>query len=181
MRVAARSLSHVDACNPLLQAHPTWARDKHEGRGISTSLSLRLPFPPFALHLAPTHLGWGTRRQFTRRSRDPPGGRNTDTWSETTTTGQTDFLVVQILVPFGGKACLVYSKTSRAWQPRPLAIGELFFSGKICGIRASWLSNTRNYFLLLATPNSLSKMLSKKSTYLSCFSSLCLCKPTSNI
>jgi hypothetical protein len=30
-------------------------------------------FPPFALCLAPTHLGWGTRRQFTRRSRDPPG------------------------------------------------------------------------------------------------------------
>jgi hypothetical protein len=23
--------------------------------------------------LAPTHLGWGTQRQFTRRSRDPPG------------------------------------------------------------------------------------------------------------
>jgi hypothetical protein len=30
-------------------------------------------FPPFAFRLAPTHLGWGTRRQFTRRSRDPPG------------------------------------------------------------------------------------------------------------
>jgi hypothetical protein len=29
----------VDACNPLLQAHPTWARDEHEGRGISTSLT----------------------------------------------------------------------------------------------------------------------------------------------
>jgi hypothetical protein len=27
--------------------------------------------PPFALCLAPTHLGWGTRRQFTRRPRDP--------------------------------------------------------------------------------------------------------------
>jgi hypothetical protein len=26
---------------------------------------------PFALRLAPTHLGWGTRRQFTRRSRNP--------------------------------------------------------------------------------------------------------------
>jgi hypothetical protein len=26
--------SRVDACNPLLQAHPTWARDKHEGRGF---------------------------------------------------------------------------------------------------------------------------------------------------
>jgi hypothetical protein len=63
----------VDACNPLLQAQPIWARDKHEGRGIPTSLSLRLPFPPFALRLAPTHLGWGTRRHFTRRPRDPPG------------------------------------------------------------------------------------------------------------
>jgi hypothetical protein len=33
-------------------------------------------FPPFALRLAPTHLGWGTRRQFTRRSRDPPGSKH---------------------------------------------------------------------------------------------------------
>jgi hypothetical protein len=38
-REAARSLSRVDACNPLLQAHPTWARDEHEGHGISTSLT----------------------------------------------------------------------------------------------------------------------------------------------
>jgi hypothetical protein len=29
--------------------------------------------PPFVLRLASTHLGWDTRRQFTRRSRDPPG------------------------------------------------------------------------------------------------------------
>jgi hypothetical protein len=38
----------VDACNPLLQAHPTWARDEHEGREIPTSLmpvSGRLAFP----------------------------------------------------------------------------------------------------------------------------------------
>jgi hypothetical protein len=64
--------SRVDACNPLLQAHSTWARDKHEGHEIPplTPVSLWLP-PPFALRLAPTHLGWGTRRQFTRRSRDP--------------------------------------------------------------------------------------------------------------
>jgi hypothetical protein len=39
-RKAARSLTRVDACNPLLQAHPTWARDEHEGCGISTSLTL---------------------------------------------------------------------------------------------------------------------------------------------
>jgi hypothetical protein len=38
----------VDACNPLLQAHPTWARDKHEGRGISTSHA-RLPPAAFPL------------------------------------------------------------------------------------------------------------------------------------
>jgi hypothetical protein len=71
-RVTPLTPSRVDACNPLLQAHPTWARDEHEGRGISplTPVSLRLP-PPFALRLAQTHLGWGTRRQFTRRSRDP--------------------------------------------------------------------------------------------------------------
>jgi hypothetical protein len=71
--------SHADACNPLLQAHPTRARDKHEGHGFPL---LRLPpsgFPPFVLRLASTHLGWGTRRQFTRRSRDPRG-RNADSW-----------------------------------------------------------------------------------------------------
>jgi hypothetical protein len=27
--------------------------------------------PPFVSRLAPTHLGWDTQRQFTRRSRDP--------------------------------------------------------------------------------------------------------------
>jgi hypothetical protein len=71
-RVRPLAPSRVDACNPLLQAHPTCARDKHEGRGIPPVMpvSLRLP-PPFALRLAPTHLGWGTQRQFTRRPRDP--------------------------------------------------------------------------------------------------------------
>jgi hypothetical protein len=64
--------SHADACNPLLQAHPTWARDNMKAAGFPFT-SVSLWFPPFALRLAPTHLGWGTRRQFTRRSRDPPG------------------------------------------------------------------------------------------------------------
>jgi hypothetical protein len=36
-------------------------------------LSPATSFPPFALGLASTHLGWGTRRHFTRRPRDPPG------------------------------------------------------------------------------------------------------------
>jgi hypothetical protein len=68
------SLTRVDACNPLLQAHPTWARDEHEGRGISTSLT------PVSGHLASPLCArprarpiWaGARGTFTRRLRDPP-------------------------------------------------------------------------------------------------------------
>jgi hypothetical protein len=71
---AARSLSRVDACNPLLQAHPTWARDEHEGRRISTSLT------PVSGHLtSPLRArprvdpsGLGHAATFTRRLRDPP-------------------------------------------------------------------------------------------------------------
>jgi hypothetical protein len=64
----------VDACNPLLQAHPTWARDEHEGRGISTSLT------PVSSHLTSPLLarprvdpsGLGHAATFTCRLRDPP-------------------------------------------------------------------------------------------------------------
>jgi hypothetical protein len=64
------SLSHANACNPLLQAHPSaLGTGQHEGRGS--------PYcsPPFVSRLAPTHLGWDTQRQFTRRSRDPLGSK----------------------------------------------------------------------------------------------------------
>jgi hypothetical protein len=54
------SPSLADACNPLLQAHPPWAQD-NTSRGS--------PFFPLVFHLAPTHLGWDTQRQFTRRSK----------------------------------------------------------------------------------------------------------------
>jgi hypothetical protein len=64
--------SHADACNPLLQAHPTWAQGNTKATSFPFCLS---PFSPFVLRLAPTHLGWDTRRQFTRRSRDPPGSK----------------------------------------------------------------------------------------------------------
>jgi hypothetical protein len=37
--------SHADACNPLMQAHPTWARDKHEGHGFPLYACLPLVFP----------------------------------------------------------------------------------------------------------------------------------------
>jgi hypothetical protein len=66
----------VDACNPLLQAHPTWARDEHEGRGIPTSLtpvSGRLAPSPFALTLALDPSGLGHATTLTRRPEGPPG------------------------------------------------------------------------------------------------------------
>jgi hypothetical protein len=51
--------------------HPPWAQDNTKAAGS--------PYcsPPFVSRLAPTHLGWDTQRQFTRRSRDPRG-RNAD-------------------------------------------------------------------------------------------------------
>jgi hypothetical protein len=72
---AARTLTRVDACNPLLQAHPTWARDEHEGRGIPTSrtpVSGRLASPPFALALALDPSGLGHAATLTRRPKGPP-------------------------------------------------------------------------------------------------------------
>jgi hypothetical protein len=59
------SLSHANACNPLLQAYPPWAQD-------NTRLRFPLTAFPLVSRLTPTHLGWDTQRQFTRRSRDPP-------------------------------------------------------------------------------------------------------------
>jgi hypothetical protein len=46
--------------------------------GRRTTRRPRFPLavsPPFVFRLAPTHLGWDTQRQFTRRSRDPPGSK----------------------------------------------------------------------------------------------------------
>jgi hypothetical protein len=79
-REAARSLSRVDACNPLLQAHPTWARDEHEGRGISTSLtpiSGRL-FPPSRSALR-RPIWAGARGDISLVGPGTPRSRNADT------------------------------------------------------------------------------------------------------
>ena len=65
-----------------LAPSPAWAlvtpycKRTRPGRGTNTKAAgfppLSRLLPPFALGLAPTHLGWGTRRHFTRRPRDPP-------------------------------------------------------------------------------------------------------------
>jgi hypothetical protein len=49
------SLSLANACNPLLQAHPSWAQDNTRPRFPLTVF-------PLVLRLAPTHLGWDTQR-----------------------------------------------------------------------------------------------------------------------
>jgi hypothetical protein len=43
----------------------------HPGRRTTRSRS----FPLLVFRLVPTLMGWGTQRQFTRRSRDPPGSK----------------------------------------------------------------------------------------------------------
>jgi hypothetical protein len=45
------------------------------GRRTTRGRSFPLLFSPLVFHLAPTHLGCDTQRQFTRRSRDPPGSK----------------------------------------------------------------------------------------------------------
>jgi hypothetical protein len=55
------SLFLANACNPYCKRIPL-AQD-NTSRGL----------PPFVFHLAPTHLGWGTQRQFYSSVQGPPG------------------------------------------------------------------------------------------------------------
>jgi hypothetical protein len=57
-------------CKRTRPGHRTTRRPLVSPLRLSPSL-----LPPFVLRLVPTHLGWDTRRQFTRRSRDPPGSK----------------------------------------------------------------------------------------------------------
>jgi hypothetical protein len=74
LREAARSLSRVDACNPLLQAHPTWARDEHEGREIPTSLTPDSDclFSPLRARPRADPSGLGHATTFHSSSQGPP-------------------------------------------------------------------------------------------------------------
>jgi hypothetical protein len=52
--------------------------------------------PPFALGLAPTHLGWGTRRHFTRRLRDPPVSKRRQYYLKERLEGMQFFTLAQL-------------------------------------------------------------------------------------
>jgi hypothetical protein len=77
LRPLAPSLA--DACNPLLQAHPTWARDKQEGRGFPL---LRLSpsgfFPP-SRSVSRRPIWAGARGDNLLVGPGTPQGRNADT------------------------------------------------------------------------------------------------------
>jgi hypothetical protein len=73
--------SRADACNPLLQAHPTRARDKHEGRRISTSHA-RLLSPLRAPSRADPS-GLGHAATVYSSAQGPPRSQNTDIWGVT--------------------------------------------------------------------------------------------------
>jgi hypothetical protein len=63
----ALSLSLANACNPYCKRIPL-AQDN------TSRVS------PLVLHLAPTHLGWNTQRQFYSTVQGPPRSRNADSW-----------------------------------------------------------------------------------------------------
>jgi hypothetical protein len=77
--VACRPLApfRADACNPLLQAHPTWARDKPEGRGFP--LYARLPVFPPPCSVSRRPIWAGTHGDSLLVGLGNPRGRNADT------------------------------------------------------------------------------------------------------
>jgi hypothetical protein len=70
------ALSHADACNPLLQAHPTWAQDNTKAASFPFCLS---PLPPSCSVLR-RPIWAGTRGDNLLVGPRTPQGRNTDSW-----------------------------------------------------------------------------------------------------
>jgi hypothetical protein len=66
------SLSLADACNPLLQAHPTWAQDNTEAAGFPFAVS-----PPLC-SVSRRPIWAGTRGDNSLVGPGTPQGRNAD-------------------------------------------------------------------------------------------------------
>jgi hypothetical protein len=75
----APSLSHADACNPLLQAHPTWAQDNTKAAGFPFSVCLLFCFPP-SCSVSRRPIWAGTRGDDLLVGPGTPRGRNADSW-----------------------------------------------------------------------------------------------------
>jgi hypothetical protein len=71
------ALSHTDACNPLLQAHPTWAQDNTKAAGFPFCLS---PSPPPSCSVSRRPIWARTRGDNSLVGPGTPRGRNADSW-----------------------------------------------------------------------------------------------------
>jgi hypothetical protein len=76
-RVQASRSPHAGACNPLLQAHPTWAQDNTKAASFPfTPVSF---FPP-SCSISRRPIWAGTRGDNLLVGSGTPWGRNTDSW-----------------------------------------------------------------------------------------------------
>jgi hypothetical protein len=71
-RAGGRADEQALSLSPSRTLVTPYCKRIHLGRRITRAA---VPFFPLVFHLAPTHLGWDTQRQFTRRSRDPLGSK----------------------------------------------------------------------------------------------------------
>jgi hypothetical protein len=78
-RVKSLALSHADACNPLLQAHPTWAQDNTKAAGFPFT-RVSLSFAPLRApsRADPSRLGHAAT-VYSSVQGPPPPGRNANT------------------------------------------------------------------------------------------------------
>jgi hypothetical protein len=75
-KVAAREdgLTHKLSLSPSRTLVTPYCKRIRPGRRTTRGRDSLYCFP-LVSRFAPTHLGWDTQRQFTRRSRDPPGSK----------------------------------------------------------------------------------------------------------
>jgi hypothetical protein len=73
-KALALALSHANACNPLLQAHPTWARDNTKAAGFPFAVS-----PPLCT-ISCRPIWAGARSDNLLVGPGTPQGRNADSW-----------------------------------------------------------------------------------------------------
>jgi hypothetical protein len=101
-------------------------------------------FVPLVFHLAPTHLGWDTQRQFTHRSRDPPGSKR----RQLAPNGLTGRLSLSLSLSLAN-ACNPLLQAHPPWAQDNTSRGFLFCS-PLCSIshRPIW-AGTRSDNLLV--------------------------------